>query len=151
MYPKSRWWCSEAGVELILKESIRVNLAIENRKKEDDDRRNGKDGRGRKSDKEQTAFVDSTVQEKNVTFPTDSKLLNKITDHCHKVAKAEGIKVRQSYSREIKRLKLTQRFRGKSHSRQNAIIVWDGTSTRVFSETPSTSCLLPLHITSKEP
>ena len=71
-------------MELILKESIRVNLAIEDRKKEDDDRRNGKDGRGRKSDKEQTAFVDSTVQEKNVTFPTDSKLLNKITDHCHK-------------------------------------------------------------------
>ena len=108
----------EEGVELILKESIRVNLVIEDRKKEENDRRNGKDGRGRKSDKEQTAFIDSTVQEKNVTFPTDSKLLNKITDHCHKVAKAEGIKVRQSYAREIKCLKLTQRFRGKSHSRK---------------------------------
>ena len=108
----------EEGVELILKESIRVNLVIEDRKKEENDRRNGKDGRGRKSDKEQTAFIDSTVQEKNVTFPTDSKLLNKITDHCHKVAKAEGIKARQSYAREIKCLKLTQRFRGKSHSRK---------------------------------
>ena len=108
----------EEGVELILKESIRVNLVIEDRKKEENDRRNGKDGRGRKSDKEQTAFIDSTVQEKNVTFPTDSKLLNKITDHCHKVAKAEGIKVRQSYAKEIKCLKLTQRFRGKSHSRK---------------------------------
>ena len=100
----------EEGVELILKECIRVNLVIEDRKKEEDDRRNGKEGRGRKSDREQTAFIDSTVQEKNVTFPTDSKLLNKITDHCHKVAKAEGIKVRQSYAREIKRLKMTQRF-----------------------------------------
>ena len=108
----------EEGVELILKESIRVNLVIEDRKKEENDRRNGKDGRGRKSDKEQTAFIDSTVQEKNVTFPTDSKLLNKITDYCHKVAKAEGIKVRQSYAKEIKCLKLTQRFRGKSHSRK---------------------------------
>lgn len=108
----------EEGVELILKESIRVNLVIEDRKNEENDRRNGKDGRGRKSDKEQTAFIDSTVQEKNVTFPTDSKLLNKITDHCHKVAKAEGIKARQSYAREIKCLKLTQRFRGKSHSRK---------------------------------
>ncbi len=107
----------EEGVELILKESIRVNLAIEDGKKEDD-RKNGRDGRGRKSDKEQTAFIDSTVQEKNVTFPTDSKLLNKIIDYCHKVAKAEGIKVRQSYAREIKELKLTQRFRGKSHSRK---------------------------------
>lgn len=108
----------EVGIELILKESIRINLAIEDRKKEEDDRNNGKDGRGRKSDKEQTAFIDSTVQEKNVTFPTDSKLLNKIIDYCHKVAKAEVIKVRQSYAREIKELKLTQRFRGKSHSRK---------------------------------
>lgn len=111
----------EEGVELILKESIRVNLVIEDRKNEENDRRNGKDGRGRKSDKEQTAFIDSTVQEKNVTFPTDSKLLNKITDHCHKVAKAEGIKARQSYAREIKCLKLTQRFRGKSHSRKKVV------------------------------
>ena len=106
----------EEGVELILKESIRINLAMEDRKREGDDRNKGRDGRGRKSDKEQTAFIDSTVQEKNVTFPTDSKLLNKIIDYCHKVAKAERIKVRQSYAREVQGLKLTQRFRGKSHS-----------------------------------
>lgn len=108
----------EQGVELILKESIRISIAIEDKKKEEEDKKNGKDGRGRKSDKKQTAFIDSTVQDKNVTFPTDSKLLNKIINYCHKVAKAEGIKVRQSYAREIKGLKLTQRFRGKSHSRQ---------------------------------
>ena len=108
----------EKGVELILKESIRINLALEDRKKEEEDRKNRKNGRGRKSDKEQTAFIDSTVQEKNVTFPTDSKLLNKIINYCHKVAKAEGIKVRQSYAREIKGLKLAQRFRGKSHSKK---------------------------------
>ena len=108
----------EEGVELIFKESIRINLAIEDRKKEDDDKKNRKDGRGRKSNKEQTAFIDSTVQEKNVTFPTDSKLLNKITDYCHKVAKTEELKVRQSYVREVKELKLTQCFRGKSHSRK---------------------------------
>ena len=106
----------EEGVELILKESIRINLAMEDRKREGDDRNKGRDGRGRKSDKEQTAFIDSTVQEKNLTFPTDSKLLNKIIDYCHKVAKAERIKVRQSYAREVQGLKLTQRFRGKSHS-----------------------------------
>ena len=108
----------EKGVELILKESIRINLALEDRKKEEEDRKNRKNGRGRKSDKDQTAFIDSTVQEKNVTFPTDSKLLNKIINYCHKVAKAEGIKVRQSYAREIKGLKLAQRFRGKSHSKK---------------------------------
>ena len=108
----------EKGVELILKESIRINLALEDRKKEAEDRKNRKNGHGRKSDKDQTAFIDSTVQEKNVTFPTDSKLLNKIINYCHKVAKAEGIKVRQSYAREIKGLKLAQRFRGKSHSKK---------------------------------
>lgn len=108
----------EEGVELILKESIRINLAMEDRKREENDRNKGKDGRGRKSDKEQTAFIDSTVQEKNVTFPTDSKLLNKIIDYSHKVARAERIKVRQSYAREVHGLKLTQRFRGKSHSKK---------------------------------
>ena len=108
----------EGGMELILKESIRVNVAIEDKKKAEEDKKNKKDGRGRKSDKDQTAFIDSTVQEKNVTFPTDSKLLNKIIEYCHKVAKAEGIKVRQSYAREIKELKLTQRFRGKAHSKK---------------------------------
>ncbi|MDQ7738233.1 IS5/IS1182 family transposase, partial [Prevotella corporis] len=76
----------------------------------------GKDGRGRKSDTEQTAFIDSTVQEKNVTFPTDSKLLNKIINFCRDVAHAEHLKVRQSYAREIKRLKLVQRFRGRKNS-----------------------------------
>ena len=39
----------EEGVELILKESIHINLAMEDKKKEDD-RNKGKDGRGRKSD-----------------------------------------------------------------------------------------------------
>ena len=58
----------EKGVELILKESIRINLALEDRKKEEEDRKNRKNGRGRKSDKDQTAFIDSSVQEKNVTF-----------------------------------------------------------------------------------
>lgn len=103
--------------ELILKESIRINLAIEDKKKEED-KKNKKDGRGRKNDEDQTAFIDSTVQEKNITYPTDSKLLNKIIDYCHKVAKAEGTKVRQSYTREVKELKLTQRFRGKAHSKK---------------------------------
>ena len=36
-------------MELNLKESIRINLAMEDKKKEEDDRNKGKDGRGRKS------------------------------------------------------------------------------------------------------
>ena len=106
----------EAGMELILKESIRVNLLLDDKRREEDDKRNGKDGRGRKSDAEQTAFIDSTVQEKNVTFPTDSKLLNKVIGFCHDVAQREHLKVRQSYAREIKGLKLMQRFRGRKNS-----------------------------------
>jgi len=46
-----------AGVELIFKESIRVN---------------GKDG------DEDTLSADTTVQEKNITYPTDTKLHKKI-------------------------------------------------------------------------
>ena len=106
----------EAGMELILKESIRVNLLLDDKRREDDGRRDGKDGRGRKPEAGQTAFIDSTVQEKNVTFPTDSKLLNKIIDFCRDVARAEHLKVRQSYARKIKGLKLVQRFRGRKNS-----------------------------------
>ena len=106
----------EDGMELILKESIRVNLAIEDARKDVRDKGDGKDGRGRKPDEEQTAFIDTTVQEKNVTFPTDSKLLNKVIAYCRKVATKEGVHVRQSYSRELKGLRLAQRFRGRSHS-----------------------------------
>ena len=108
----------ESGIELILKESIRINLGLEDRKKEEEDKKNHRDGRGRKSDAEQTAFIDSTVQEKNVTFPTDSKLLNKIIDFCHKVAGEENLKVRQSYVHEIVDLKRIQRFRGRKNSAQ---------------------------------
>ena len=108
----------EAGMELILKESIRLNLVFEDKKREAENEKRGKGNRGRKHDREQTAFIDSTVQEKNVTYPTDSKLLNKVIRFCHKVAKGERIKVRQSYVREIKQLKLIQRFRGKAHSKK---------------------------------
>ena len=84
---------------MILKESISINLEIEDRRKEDEDKKNHKDNRGRKSDADQTAFIDSTVQEKNVTFPTDSKLLNKVIKFCRNVAGKENLKVRQSYAR----------------------------------------------------
>jgi len=47
---------------------------------------------------------DTTVQENNVTFPTDAKLAKKVIDWCNRTAKAEGIKQRQSYSRVSKQL-----------------------------------------------
>lgn len=80
----------EEGIELILKESIRVN---------------GKDGG------EQEATTDTTVQEKNITYPTDNKLHRKIIKKCVGLASKEGIELRQSYTRTVKKLLMEQRFR----------------------------------------
>lgn len=43
------------------------------------------------------AVSDTTVQENNITFPTDAKLYKKIIDRCAKIAMDENIKQRQSY------------------------------------------------------
>lgn len=99
----------EKGIELIFKESIRVN-------DEDEDHHNG---RGRRPEEETTAFIDSTVQEKNITFPTDAKLLVKIVDWCLKVARSEGLVLRQTYRKEMKELKRVMRFRGKAKSKKD--------------------------------
>lgn len=79
-----------AGIELILKESIRVN---------------GKDG------EEQEATTDTTVQEKNITYPTDNKLHRKIIKKCVDIASGGSIELRQSYTRTVKKLLMEQRFR----------------------------------------
>lgn len=81
---------AEEGMEFILQESIRIN---------------GKDG------KEEDATTDTTVQEKNITFPTDSKLHKKIIDKCKGIAEKENLELRQAYTRTIKKLSLDQRFR----------------------------------------
>lgn len=61
--------------------------------------------------KEREILIDTTVQEKNITFPTDTKLYKKIADRCVVIAEKEGIKLRQSYRRTTKKLVLAQRFR----------------------------------------
>jgi IS5 family transposase len=75
---------------LIFKESIRIN---------------GKDGQ------EQEATTDTTVQEKNITYPTDNKLHRKIIKKCIAIADEQGIELRQSYRRVLKKLLMDQRFR----------------------------------------
>ena len=45
------------------------------------------------------AYGDTTVQEKNIAFPTDSKLLNKARENLVKLSKEHGIKLRQNYNR----------------------------------------------------
>jgi IS5 family transposase len=44
-------------------------------------------------------IVDTTVQPKNVMFPTDAKLLNRAREILVRLAKRSGIKLRQSYAR----------------------------------------------------
>jgi IS5 family transposase len=50
------------------------------------------------------SLSDTTVQENNITFPTDAKLCKKVIDNCEKIAKKEGIKQRQTFSKECKQL-----------------------------------------------
>src|SRR5712671_5805041 len=44
-------------------------------------------------------IVDTTVQPKNVTFPTDAKLLNRAREKLVRLAKLRGVALRQSYAR----------------------------------------------------
>lgn len=78
------------GIELILKESIRVNGDDAN-----DDNLSG----------------DTTIQEKNITYPTDDKLYKKIITKCRSIADEQSIELRQSYTQTIKKLSTVQRFK----------------------------------------
>ena len=76
----------EVRVELILKESIRVNDPPEN-------------GSG-----DMVVSVDTTIKEKNITIPTDDKLYKKIIKKCWVIADRESIDLRKSYIRVVKTL-----------------------------------------------
>ena len=80
------------GMEMILQESIRIQ------------------GDDLDKDKE-VVVIDTTVQEKNITFPTDDKLRKKIIRKCVGIAHKEGVTLRQTYTRIVKNLSYQQRFR----------------------------------------
>lgn len=80
------------GVEKILQESIRIN---------------GKDSN------EDEILADTTVQEKNITYPTDSKLHQKIIQKCWSIAQHEDMPLRQSYKQTVPKLRYQQR--GRNH------------------------------------
>ncbi|MGY4281662.1 hypothetical protein ACVWXO_000882 [Bradyrhizobium sp. LM2.7] len=44
-------------------------------------------------------IVDTTVQSKNATFPTDAKLLNRAREKLVRVAQRHWVSLRQSYAR----------------------------------------------------
>jgi IS5 family transposase len=77
------------GVEKLLKVSIRLF---------------GKEAQ------EKEVLIDSTVQEKNITYPTDAKLHKRIIERVNRIAKQEGIPLRQTYTRTLKQLMIDQRF-----------------------------------------
>jgi IS5 family transposase len=60
--------------------------------------------------------VDTTVQEKNVRYPTDARLYDRAREHLVKAAEERGIELRQNYNRVSKHL-LHQQSRY-SHARQ---------------------------------
>lgn len=79
----------EAGMELIFKASVALH---------------GKNAL------EKEVVIDTTVQEKNIAFPTDTRLRTKVIGRCWKLAAEEGISLRRSYRRELKKTLRVVRF-----------------------------------------
>jgi IS5 family transposase len=73
-----------------------------------------------KEAQEKEVLLDSTVQEKNITYPTDAKLHKRIIDKVNKIAKKEGIPLRQTYTRTLKQLLIDQRFHNHPKRRKKA-------------------------------
>ena len=71
----------ERGLEFILSQSVALHP-------------------GAKSEKE--VQIDTTVMEKNISFPTDAKLAKKVIDKCTKIAEKEIVQQRQTYKRVAK-------------------------------------------------
>ena len=90
-------------MELILAESICVNTDHDN------------------EDHFDTAFIDSTVQEKNITYPTDAKLHKKIIKNVLKIVHDNCLPLRQSYTRTLKGIYRSQRFRNHPKNRKKAL------------------------------
>jgi len=73
-----------------------------------------------KEAQEKEVLIDSTVQEKNITYPTDAKLHKRIIERVNKIAKQEGIILRQTYTRTLKQLMIDQRFHNHPKRRKKA-------------------------------
>ena len=71
----------EKGLEFILSQTVALHPEAKNEKE---------------------VQIDTTVQEKNITFPTDAKLAKKVIDNCTKIAEKHGVKQRQTYKRVAK-------------------------------------------------
>jgi len=90
----------ENGFEKIFAYSVQVH----------EEEKDGRKGEGATEAK--WHLSDTTVQENNITFPTDAKLCKKVIEHCNRIAGNAGIKLRRSYRRESKQL-LRDSYNGK--------------------------------------
>ena len=69
--------------------------------------------------------MDTTVQEKNISYPTDQKLASRVMEWMRRYAGWTGVKLRQTYEKEEKRLRrvATGQYRTKEgHARKRAAI-----------------------------
>lgn len=64
--------------------------------------------------------IDTTVQEKNITFPTDAKQYRKIHAQLLKIARKEAIVLTRTYEKEVKVLKRHTRFATHPKNRKKA-------------------------------
>ena len=64
--------------------------------------------------------VDPTVQEKNITHPTDTKLAQQIIRRCWKVADRNGVKLRRRYRKAVRQCVMAQRWRKDPRKRKAA-------------------------------
>ncbi len=85
---KFRQRIGKAGVELV----FRMSVALHG-----------------KAALEANVNIDTTVQEKNITYPTDSKLAIKIINRLNKLAKERGIQQRRTYAKEVRNCRLAIR------------------------------------------
>jgi transposase, IS5 family len=69
---------------------------------------------------ETEVVVDTTVQEKNITYPTDTKLAHKVIRRCWTLADRNGVKLRRRYRKAVRHCVLAQRWRRDPKKRKAA-------------------------------
>ncbi len=69
---------------------------------------------------ESEVVVDTTVQEKNITHPTDTKLAHQIIRRCWKLADRNGVKLRRRYRKAVRHCVRAQRWRKDPRKRKAA-------------------------------
>jgi ISPg7, transposase len=105
----------EKGIELIFQVSIRINNEEEN------------------GVHYEVAFIDSTIQEKNITYPTNAKLHKSIVPKVLDIVNKLNLPLRQSYTFVLKKIYRDQHFH--YHPIQNIrwLIISD-LGNRIFSK-----------------